>query len=220
VSAERILADAARADLKRRFDLQVSGGMSTLYESPLFRYLPDELDDPPKEAAVQYYSPTGYWRSLDEEWKPFVRLTLSLEFPFKNNSAAGRMAQTQASLAQREIESRDLDRTIRDNIVELTGALQAARASVERIRLAVERSEDALRFTGDLFRAGEVPLIDLLTTEEDVTNQSLDLVRKKRVHADLMARLRFETGSLVDFSSDESILEPTGIDATHLVVSR
>ena len=80
------LARGARADTRRVYDLNFSGGFADAYESENFRYLADERNpifselNPPKEfdETHRFYSPKGYFRSLSGRWEPFVTGSISI----------------------------------------------------------------------------------------------------------------------------------------------
>jgi outer membrane protein TolC len=206
--ANEALAIAARSDLSWRIDFFVTAGMSTLYESPLFRYLPDEREVPPRDSAVHYDRPAGFWRSVTGSWDPFVTVGLRMDFPFHNNAAKGRFARERAALLQTQIRYVDTERVIRDNVVRAAVALDRARETVARRREAIENLERTLESTLALFDQGEIDLIDTLTTEENLTSERLALVRSLQLYHGLLARLRFDTGSVIDFD-DEGTAEET-----------
>lgn len=215
--AARILSEGAKADLKRRIDLNVSGGISTFYDSPFFRYLPDELDEPPPKPPVHFYSPRGYWRALRGDWKPFLKIELVVDWPFKNNVARGQFVQKESSLNRAQIELADLERTIVDNIIRVTGALDRATNVIELRRGALGYFEQTLDASLEMFEAGDITLIDTLTTEEDLTREKIQLAQAMRVYISLLARLRFEIGDLLRFSDEGTTSETVEFSLQGLV---
>ena len=223
-NASQVLADAARADLKRVFDLSISGGLSTFYESPFFRFLPDEnspiISDFPVarvgDSPVQFYSPRGLFRAFDSEWKPYVMASLSVRFPLANNRAKGRFAQARASLRRSDIEAGNLDRVIRFSVIEVSGALRFAGPAVERRRASVGFYLQTLDAALQRFEAGEQTLVDVLLTEEDWTAERIQLVRARQIFLSSFARLYFETGELIHFDGvgtpgELARFEPSGV---------
>ena len=201
-------------------DLSIRGGLSTLYESPFFRHLPDELDELPTESAARFYDLDGFWRSIDESWKPFVRVGLKLDFPLRNSAAEGILLQRESSLEQREIELVDLERRIRDNIVDVAGAVERARQEVEQRRSAIDYYRVTLDFALTRFRDGEISLIDALTTEEDLTQEKLQLVRAMQRFLNLAVRLHFEVGSLISFDAVGTAAETVSFEPLTFVARR
>jgi outer membrane protein TolC len=197
--AARIVVEAARSDLRHRFDLSLRVGMASDYRSPFFRVLPDEFTNDPNEAPespVDYYSPRGHWRAMTNKYLPDVGLQLSFDVPFGNNAAKGRLERTLQSYRRSQIRATDLERVVRENVAEAGAALRSARAEVEQRRLSVLRHEETWRAAEELRRAGELSLIDTLMTEQNLTSARLSLVRALRDHAEALARLRYEAGAL------------------------
>jgi outer membrane protein TolC len=215
--AAKILSEGAKADLKRQIDLNVSGGISTFYDSPFFRYLPDELNEPPPKPPVHFYSPRGYWRAWRGDWKPFFKIELVVDWPFKNNVARGQFIQKESSLNRAQIELADLERTILDNIIRVTGALDRAKNVIERRRGALGYFEQTLDASLEMFEAGDITLIDTLITEEDLTRERIQLARAMRVYLSLLARLRFEIGDLLRFADEGTISESVEFSLQGLV---
>ena len=198
----------AQADLRRRFDVSIRTGLANSRESELFRFLIDERQpifselNPPQtfNDPNRYYEPAGFWNSLSGRWEPFIIAAVSFDLPFGNNTAKGRLAQAQATLRSADIQYADRNRLIGDNIVGVTGSLRAAAEGVRRAREAVERGKASVEGVVTQLRAGEATLIDTLTTEEELTRDELELVRQQQLYFSTLARLRFESGQLVDFS--------------------
>jgi hypothetical protein len=206
--ASAALAAGARDDTRRVYDLNFSGGLSQAYESEIFRFLPDEQNpifselNPPKQfdETHRYYSPRGYWRGLTGRWEPFVTASISFEIPLGNNAAKGRLAEAQATLRSSEIQYRDRTRLITDNITGVVQTLRAAAEGVQRAREAVDRTTTTYEGSLAQLRAGELTLIDTLTTEEELLGDQTELLRQQQVYLSTLARLRFESGQLVTFS--------------------
>ncbi len=209
-SASAALTAGASADLRRKFDLSVTGGMGTRYESTFFRYFEDErfpiysdFETPdPIKSPVRWYSPTGIYRSLTGRWAPFVSAQFSMEIPLGNNAAEGRFAQSQATERQGRIRAADLRRTIRASVLNAAESVRTAARVVAERQAAVGRSTDALSGALEQLRAGEITVIDVLTTEEALTNDKVALVRAQLVYHSTMARLRYETGDLVTWEGE------------------
>jgi len=213
--ASSIIVDASQADLRRKLDLSLSVGMVSDYRSPFFRVLPDEYaNDPaePPESPVNYYSPRGFGRSFTNKYLPEIRVQLTFEVPFGNNTARGRLEQDQQALRQSKIRTMDLDRVIGENLAGLGAALRAARVEVERLRVSVSQHEENWKTTQELRKAGDLSLVDTLLTEQDLTNARLQLVEALRNYDVSLALLRFEAGTLVKFREGE----PIGFDLAGL----
>jgi outer membrane protein TolC len=219
--ASREFSEAANADLKRRVDLSGTIGLSPLYESPFHRFLPDE-DNPiisdfevfeVSDSPIHYYSPRGFARAFDGEWQPFGMVSLRFELPFGNNRAKGQALQARASLNRSEIEATNLERVIRDSVVQVSRALQNAARTVEERDLGVGLYSQTLDTALDLFEAGELTLIDILTTEEDLTLERLGLVQGIQVFLSTLTRLSFEENQLVRFEGEGTDTEMVAFES-------
>jgi outer membrane protein TolC len=198
--ASAALDAGARSELGRRVDLSVSGGIRNSYESP------------PYPAPVPLYNPSGYWRSITGRVDPYVQVSLTVELPFGNNAARGRVAQTLADVRAREIDMVDLTRSIREHIIGAAGAVELTAAALERAEAAVTSGDAVLAGTLSLFKVGELTLLDLLTTEEQVTSDKLEALRLRHAYVSALARLRFETGGLLRFVTDRTGAEVLAFD--------
>ena len=209
--ASGILANAARADLRPRYDVTFSGGLANTYDNPLFRFMPDELHPiysdfevfpPPGLDPVRFATPTGFGRSLTGRWEPFVNVKMNYELPFSNNRYAGRSFQADSNVRRSTIEVQDLDRRIRDSIFRLTGTLTANAAAIERRRFVIARQREVLQGSLQQLRAGEGTVIDFLSTELDLTREQEQLVDDLLTYFSTLARLQFETGELVRYDGE------------------
>lgn len=214
-AASAALTAGASSDLRRKFDLSLTAGLSNRYESPFFRYFEDErfpiysdFETPdPIKSPVRWYSGRGVYRSLTGRWEPFVSARFSVEFPLGNHAAEGRFAQAQATERQSRIRAGDLRRTIRASVQSAAEAVRKAATVVAQRRDAVARDTDALTGAMEQLRAGEITVIDVLTTEEALTNDKVALARAELVFHSTMARLRYETGDLVGWDGEGSAAE-------------
>jgi outer membrane protein TolC len=226
--ASRVLAAAAVADLRYQLDLSITGGMSTFYESPFARYLPDEVNPIFSEIAppatppgrpVRYYSGRGFARSLTGEWNPFVRAMVTVNLPFANRAARGRAAQAGASLTRSQIERLDLDRRIRDTVSQVGGVVRALGGVIERRRAATDALQRSLDASIQQFEIGELTLLDTLVTEETLTTERLQLTADLQLYASAAARLAFETASLIQFDALGTPLEKIAFSALTIPVA-
>ena len=202
--AAAVLVAASRDNTRGRVDLTINGGMGNVYESPLFTFMPDErqpIISPTPEVfpgnGVRFATPRGFYRSLTGRWEPFVFGSLTVELPFGNNAARGRLRQSESTLANAEIESVRLERVARENIVSAEAALRRAAQAVESMRVAVEASQRSLDATMEQLKAGEATLFNTLRTEEDLLNDRLQLIAALNAYYQTLARLKYEAGSLI-----------------------
>jgi outer membrane protein TolC len=223
VAASETLAAGAALGLRRRYDFNVNIGISNIYDSPTYHYLLDEqstiIPAPttvPLE-AIRYYSPRGFRHVIAGRYTPFGIAKFTIEFPFKNSAARGRLQQAQSTLSSSRINSADLTRSIRDNIVDLTDQLRQAAAAIERWQAAVRADTEAVQGVLQRFEIREVKLIDTLLTEESATTDRLQLIGQQQQYFATLARLKFETGEFLTFDSEGPSISDYKFDSSFLV---
>lgn len=210
------LFEGARSTARPLLDLTVTVGMSNLYESPFFRYLPDEQKSivdtrarvvtpavtgtpVPPDKPVRYWDPRGYSRALTGRYEPFVRVGFTWELPFGNNRAKGRVAQARAALSAATIDVLNLDRGIHESIIESKATLDRAARAVAEWESAVGNSAKTFDSQQRLLESGVVTLIDLLLTEEALAASQQQLLVRRQVYLSALSRLKFDLGELVTF---------------------
>src|SRR5262249_42480890 len=207
LEATEVLAAGARAAMRRRFDFNLNAGISNLYDTPVYRFLPEERDritprSTPPQPAIRYYSPSGYYHAIVGRYEPFVVARFQFQFPFGNHGARGRFQEAEANMTSSRIDAVDLNRSIRDSIVDLTDQIRQSAAAIERWQAAVRADDQAVQGVFQRFEIREVKLIDTLLTEEDATQDKLQLINQWLNYLTALARLKFETGELLTFGSE------------------
>ncbi len=224
-NASRVFAAAAESDVKRRVDLSTSVGMSSLYQSPFF--LSDMAGQAPtgtelvstlstNDSPTHYYSPSGFARVFGGGWNPFASVSLTFELPFSNNKARGLATQARASREKSEIDTTNLERSIREALADVSEQLEHSTQMVEQGQRGVNLYRQTLEDALQLFEGGEFTLVDTLLSEEDLTVEQLSLVRSQQYTSSLVARLKFEGGGLVGFEAEGTdaelvVFEPFGL---------
>ena len=122
---------------------------------------------------------------------------MTIELPFGNNAARGRLLQAQANLQSAEIQATRLDRVARETIVASENALRRAAESIELLKTSVSASEQTLSATMEQLRIGEATLFNTIRTEDEVLGDRLELIRMLQSYYQTLARLKFEAGTLV-----------------------
>jgi outer membrane protein TolC len=225
-NAAQILEEGALANARPRLDVSLKGGMGTFYDDLAFYYLPDEVNPiftllpqpapaQPSTGAVRFNSLTGYSRAMFQRpWRPIWAANFVLDLPFRNNTLRGRAAQAEAARRRAEVQERDLVRVIRENVVSQVGSLRRQAEAIERAQAAVDASQQVVDSVLLRFQQLDQTLIDTLLAEESLTQDRLTLVRLWQEYLSELARLRFETATLVSFtgttvSPDQIQFDPT-----------
>jgi outer membrane protein TolC len=132
---------------------------------------------------------------------PSYQLALDVEKPFGNNQLRGALVQAQAGSATSQINFIDLQRQVRLNVVRTTRSLTEAIERVRQAQAAVNFYQQTIDSEIERFRLGEVTLIDTITTESQQADARRALVAAQQDVAQLIAELRFQTGTLVPNAS-------------------
>jgi outer membrane protein len=210
-----ILARAAKADTRSRFDVRVSGGFGQAFFSPPFHSLFDENGvHVTNDNYREYYNPGGITKAFKQKWEPLGSVVGTIELPFGNNRRLGRYAQARAQLRQSDINLGNLGRTIQNTVPEIAEQLARARAEWVQRQDAVVQYEATWDAAQRLRAAGELALIDTLLTEQLLIDARLALVQAKREYASVLAHFRRETGTLVEFPGAVALPNLAGILAT------
>jgi outer membrane protein TolC len=201
--AATILEHAAETDLRSRLDLTGSVFYTALGE--VGDVVTGELENGDKT-----YSHDGFSSALDRWVGPSFTLTLQYEKPLGNNGAKGRLAQREAEAAQRQIEQGDIQRQVRLNVGRAATALVESIGRLKQTQEAAGYYDQTIQSEIARFRAGEATLINTITTEEQATETDLLRIQAQQDVANLIAQLRFETGTLV---SNATTSAPTLLSA-------
>jgi outer membrane protein TolC len=128
---------------------------------------------------------------------PSYRLGLNVEKPFGNNVQEGLLVEAQAGGQTSQISSADLRRQVRLDVVRTGRSLVEAIARVKLAQDSVQYYQQTIDGEIARFQIGEVTLIDTIQTEQQQTEARRALVAAQQEIAQLIAELRFETGTLV-----------------------
>lgn len=185
--AARFLSEAARADLRREVNLAFTAWYTGLHETP-------------KTMAATRWWP-GATKAFGEGFVgPSAVLALNFSLPFANSFARGRLASARALERQATIQQENLERTIALRAVEQLAKVQARREEFLARMHAAEAAAKSLEGAQELFRAGELGMVDLIVTEEALIAAQVSVVNAKLGLATDVVRLRYELGELLPVS--------------------
>ncbi len=177
------LAVGAKSDLRPEVALSLNLSYNAFHES--FR--------------DRFYDFEGFWRALEDKYAgPTYGMALRVRLPVGNRAARGRLLQAESSLAQSRISEEDLRRTIRLRVHELARTLVQAKAELVLQKETLGHLEETHAASLERHKAGDLSVIDTLTTEQQLTSARLQLVDAERRYLSRMAQLRFEIGALVE----------------------
>ncbi|HQR67886.1 MAG TPA: TolC family protein [Thermoanaerobaculia bacterium] len=199
--------------LERRYDFQAS---QKLIQSGGVLVRQAETDLRPKldftgQISANTIGETSI-NQLDTGWSaPGGTAGLDFELPIGNNKAKGLLEQRNADLAQRAITSVDLGRNIKANIVQTLASLRAAAEQVRRSAEAVAAYEKTIVSEDERYRAGESSLLDSILTQDLQTTALVNYAQAQQQYASLLARLRYETGTLLEESGGVTVVRPENL---------
>ena len=158
----------------------------------------------------------GGWKGQerDREWDRFfsplvgsppgadVSAQLRFELPIIRSGPRGRLTQAVANYERQRVLRTHVERAMRNGVT-------AAFATVRHAQLSLRQSEAAVRLLSSTvdserqkFRLGFSTLLDVIQAEESLTTALLSRISAQRSFAAALARLRFETGTILAASGD------------------
>ena len=195
--AAELRAEASRLAARRRLDLALSAGWQGLAEGGGFT--------------------NGLVDSLHGELGgPFVRFAVELELSAGNRSLRGEELRARSVAAGFAIDRRERERQIRNRALGLIERLSIAVGEVAEREVTVRHDRAAVDADMARLALGAATLIDLVTTEELLTDAELSALEARVEHARILAVLQFELGALVEVEVRDGGVRLTALEAQRL----
>jgi len=137
-----------------------------------------------------------------------ARLGFSLIWPTFNRSARGAQVETEAFRRQTELLIDLLSRTVGADVPSALQAVESSALQAEKASEAVLLFERAVVNEEKKLRAGTSTLIDLISQRDRLTAARQTEVAARLALAQALARLRFETGTLLASEAGAGALRP------------
>jgi outer membrane protein TolC len=192
--AAELRADAARLAARRKLDLNLSLGWQGFAEGGGFAQ--------------------GILDSVRGELGgPLASFGLEVELPAGNRARRGEEMVARSRAARAAVERRELERQIGNRALGLFDRLASA------AREAAQRRETARHYRAavdaELARLayGDATMIDLVTTEEQLTGAELAAIEARVEYARALAALQFELGALVEVEVNGAGVRLAGLSA-------
>lgn len=128
-----------------------------------------------------------------------------------NSAVQGRALRLDASYRMAALAADDLVRRIMANALAAAEALQNASQEVRAADEAVRLSQRTVRTEQQKFQLGLATLFDAILAEDALTNARLRRTDARLRYAVALARLRFETGTLLDSTSGFASVDPATV---------
>ena len=109
---------------------------------------------------------TTFGKMSDGWVAPGWQASLQFEAPVHNYAAKGRLMQAEADLAQRTINSTDLDRNIKANLVSLVASVKSSGLQVARLDESVRLYGETVESETERYKSGQSSLIDTILTQD------------------------------------------------------
>jgi outer membrane protein TolC len=199
---------SGRYDLKAARQLQSSG--KVLWRAAVINLRP--VSNVQVGLSYQGYAEsgnpaTGVGDALTGRWPgPSANVGYTLDKPFGNNTQRGLLEQQAAQYRQQQISAIDLERVIASSVVYEAGSLAETVKQLDRFRESVSYYRQAMDDEMEKLKLGSSTLIDTLLTQQRLLESQLGLIGAEQQYADLVAQLRFETGTLVAVQGDERVV--------------
>lgn len=217
VAVERLV----RGALQRRRDLEAVATRQTS-ATTLREQARDAL-----QPQVNLVTALGY-AGIDEGnefWKLMTPLapsgfnistSLVVDWATLNNRALGTLARSEAAYQQTTIQRQELARTIGSNVAVAADGVRRSATRVRSAREAAALYTAAVDDERQKLQIGLSTIIDLILTEDRLTQSLVSEVEASLGYAQAVTRLRFEAGSLIDEPSDGSAPTAGAIDRLRL----
>ena len=178
----KILLDAAKNNLLPQIDLDLNLGYSGLDEgnefSNTFSSLSNNIPGLSFSASINY------------------------KWPFSNNSARGFLMQKKAAYQRQVILTNDLARNISSRVVTAISGLRNSMLELGKTKESVLSYRKVVGNENTKFKLGMSTLLDLISSENNLTSALLNEISAKQKLGNVLASLRFETGTLLTIVRD------------------
>lgn len=170
--SSRLLQDAATTNLRSLLNLNTSTWFTALRENS------------PGIALQRWVGPSA-------------NLALQYEKPLGNNLFRGQLVSREADVRSRDIAATDLQRQIRLGVLQASSTLPDVVAQARQAEAAVGFYRNIYDADVERYRTGEATLIDTVITQQQQTEAMLALLAARHQLAQLIAQLRYQTGTLL-----------------------
>ncbi|MYN04194.1 TolC family protein [Pseudoduganella sp. DS3] len=133
---------------------------------------------------------------------------LVYEFPLQNNAARGTLRERAAQLEQAALRQRDLEAAVAAGIDSAVASLATRSAQLQVAQQALALYERAVGQEMVKQKNGIATLIDVINVESRFINARTSYLQTYLAYAQAMARLRYESGTLLPVAGTRFELDP------------
>jgi len=132
---------------------------------------------------------------------------VNYSWPVNNRAAQGLVMQRSAELERIQLEKRALMDNILSSIEVRLNSLRNAAEQLKRAKSEVDIQHEVYESEKKKYRYGLTTLLDLFTSEAQLTDAQLSEVNAQRNLAQALIRVRFETGTLLGQATETQALD-------------
>lgn len=165
------------------------------------------------EGGTRYAFPFDNGRVQTE---PSLYAQLKYEFPPANNLAQGQFRERSANYTQAKLKAQDVQQVAANNLNSAWQRVQAASAQLRATRLSLSLYEQAVQQELTKQRSGIATLLDVIGTESRFNSAQTSLIQLQADYAKAVARLRYESASLLPPGRRAGGVEQIELDVANL----
>lgn len=172
-----ILMVSAKNGLLHKFDINFSAGYSGLDEGP---------------------GANSYFDSVEENVSGFNSFVSgTYEWPFANDTQRGLYLQAKSTYRQNVIQTYDLRRNISSRVAVAISDLRNSSEQYENSVAAYQYYENAMKSEIEKLKLGMSTFLDVIQFQDKLLSTKLNHISAHQRYAIALAKLRFETGTLL-----------------------
>jgi len=138
---------------------------------------------------------------------PNVAAALTYSYPLGNQAAHGALLQTEAAIRQSDIAVQEVARAISRSITVAVDSVRSGILRVDKARLSVALSQEALTGAWEKYRVGLGSLVEILQ-DEDLLDAALgEQVQARLTYALALTQYRFALGTLVPANQQIPVIQ-------------
>ena len=132
------------------------------------------------------------------------QLSLQYEFPVANRQARGRLNREQVARQKQILSNQELARTVQTNVHTTTAVLRNTFREIQNAEHTIDLYTRSVENQLMKYKMGMGTQIDVITTQENLTQARLNQVNAQLKYAQALTDLRFQTSTLLSFVQDQA----------------
>lgn len=151
---------------------------------------------------------TLYYEAYDRNRSDLnIESTLTFEWPVRSREAEGRTQQRRAAYERELIRKKSLRRRIKSGVKVALAEVRSRYESLRQAKRSVESFRSALENEREKYQLGTSTLVDVISTEDRLTEATLNLIRIRQQFAIALIDLRYQAGLLYTGDGSQKVLD-------------